>query len=132
MELYQSQYRPPLAIRFAPPGKLARPVVKRSNARMTSKYPSWKMQRMLQCESKNERNGMLLLDVCPGVKSFWPQPCIINYLLDDQQCLHYPDVLVNTGSRKCLVEIKTRIDAAARRTITDIPYKLNHSKILWV
>lgn len=111
MELYQSQHRPPLAIRFAPPGKLARAVVKRSNARMTSKYPSWKMQSMLQCESENERNGMLLLDVCPGVSSFRPQPCEIRYLQDGEEHRHFPDILVHAGYRKFLVEIKTRKDA---------------------
>lgn len=120
MKLNQAKDRPQLAIRFAPPGTLARQVVKRSNARKTSKYPSWKMQGMLQCESENERNCMLLFDVCPWVKSYRPQPCLINYLLDDQQCLHYPDVLVETLSGKELIEVKTTADAArpeiARRT----------------
>lgn len=126
MNLHHPQHRPPLVIQFPEPGKLARKVVKRSNARKTNKYPSWKMNRMLQCESCNERNAMLLLDVCPWVRSLQPQPCTINYLLDDQQCLHFPDVLVITPKAKVLVEIKTRKHAQypdieeRTRTLTEL------------
>jgi hypothetical protein len=36
----------------------ARTVVSRSRARSTAKYPSWKMGRMMQCESSNERDDL--------------------------------------------------------------------------
>jgi hypothetical protein len=112
--------KPDMAIHFAPPGVLARQVVKRSNARKTSKYPSWKMKGMLQCESENERNCMLLLDVCAWVKSYQPQPCVIKYLLDGQAYQHFPDLLANTHSGNELIEVKPRAHAdhpdIARRT----------------
>ncbi len=112
--------KPDLAIHFAPPGVLARQVVKRSNARKTSKYPSWKMNGMLQCESENERNCMLLLDVCSWVKSYRPQPCVIKYRMDGQERKHFPDLLVTTHSGNELIEVKPRAHAnhpdTARRT----------------
>ncbi len=104
----KSLIKPELAIRFAPPGTLARPVVKRSNARKTSKYPSWKMGSMLQCESENERNCMLLFDICPWVKSYRPQPCVIEYRLNGHEFMHFPDVLANTHSGNELIEVKPR------------------------
>lgn len=103
--------KPDLAIHFAPPGILTRQVVKRSNARKTSKYPSWKMNSMLQCESENERNCMLLLDVCPWVKSYRPQPCVIKYLLNGQERQHFPDLFVTTHSGNELIEVKARAHA---------------------
>ncbi len=103
--------QPPLVIKMAPPGQLARKVVKRSNARCTIKYSSWKMQSMLQCESTHERNCMLLLDVCPLVLGFHPQPCRIEFVLDRQSFMHYPDILVNTRFGQHLFEIKTARDA---------------------
>jgi hypothetical protein len=112
--------QPDLAIHFAPPGTLARQVVKRSNARKTSKYPSWKMGGMLQCESENERNCMLLLDLCPWVKSYRPQPCIIEYRLNGHMFKHFPDLLANMHSGHELIEVKPRAFAnhpdIARRT----------------
>ena len=104
----KSLIKPELAIRFAPPGTLARPVVKRSNARKTSKYPSWKMGGMLQCESENERNCMLLFDLCPWVKSYRPQPCVIEYRLNGHEFKHFPDVLAHTHSGNELIEVKPR------------------------
>jgi len=104
----KSLIKPELTIRFAPPGTLARPVVKRSNARKTSKYPSWKMDGMLQCESENERNCMLLFDLCPWVKNYRPQPCVIEYRLNGHEFKHFPDLLANTHSGNELIEVKPR------------------------
>lgn len=100
--------KPDLAIHFAPPGTLARQVVKRSNARKTGKYPSWKMGSMLQCESENERNCMLLFDLCSWVKSYRPQPCIIKYRMNGHAFKHFPDVLASTHSGHELIEVKPR------------------------
>lgn len=95
------------SIAFAPPGELSRKVVKRSNARVTFKYPSWKMQTSLQCESENERNCMLYLDMSPHVISFRPQPCVIDYVMHGQAHAHYPDFYVETHSGQYLIEVKT-------------------------
>jgi hypothetical protein len=108
MELQPFTARYPVSILFAEPGKLARKVVKRSNARKTSKYPSWKMGDMLQCESENERNCMLLFDLCPWVKSYQPQPCVIEYRLNGHEFKHFPDMLAKTHSGTELIEVKPR------------------------
>lgn len=92
-------------------GVRARKVVKRSNARITSKYPGQKAGRMMQCESSHERNAMLLLDACPSVANLSEQPCVISYILDGQQHRHYPDLLVQGFGWKELWEIKTQEDA---------------------
>lgn len=95
------------SIAFAPPGELIRKVVKRSNARVTFKYPSWKMQTSLQCESENERNCMLYLDMSPHVIGFRPQPCVIDYVMYGKAHVHYPDFFVETHSGRHLIEVKT-------------------------
>lgn len=94
-------------------GVRARKVVKRSNARITSKYPGKKAGRMMQCESSHERNAMLLLDACPAVANLSEQPCAINYILDGQQRRHYPDLLVQGFGWKELWEVKTQKDSCA-------------------
>lgn len=94
-------------IHFAEPREMSRKVVKRSNARATFKYPSWKMQTSLQCESENERNCMLYLDMSPNVISFRPQPCHINYVMDGQDHVHYPDIYVETNDGLHFIEVKT-------------------------
>jgi hypothetical protein len=95
------------SITFPPPGELSRKVVKRSNARVTFKYPSWKMQSSLQCESENERNCMLYLDMSPNVLRFRPQPCEIKYVMNGQDHAHYPDIYVETRDGSHLIEVKT-------------------------
>ena len=62
---------PKIQIIFPKDGKIrSRKVVKRSNARNTGKYPSWKMKRMMQWESVHEGNAMRILDATPHVTSF--------------------------------------------------------------
>ena len=62
---------PMIVINFPKDGKIrSRKVVKRSNARNSGKYPSWKMQRMMQWESVHEGNAMRILDAHPNVISF--------------------------------------------------------------
>jgi len=110
-----------VAIRFTEDDQLRmRKVVRRSNMRCTGKFASWKMGRMLQWESTHELNAMWLLETCSWVKQYKEQPCIINYVLDDQQCVHYPDFLVITPDKKEFWEVKTEDHARrpdiARRT----------------
>jgi hypothetical protein len=104
---------------FPDQGELrSRKVVKRSNARPTGKYPSWKMGRMLQWESRNELNAFLLLDCDPEVTRFNEQPCEITYVLDGVARRHYPDILVETNGRKELWEVKPESKAAEPEVAT--------------
>ena len=90
----------------------ARKVVTRSRARPTGKYPSWKAGRMLQWESPHELNAFRVLDADPRVGTFREQPCVIRFTLAGESRIHYPDVLVESGSRLELWEIKPASDAA--------------------
>lgn len=89
----------------------ARKVVRRSNARITGKYPGWKANRTMQWESPHERNAMILLDACPSVVSFNEQPCEITYVMEGKARKHYPDLLVKSRYWQELWEVKTRNDA---------------------
>lgn len=103
---------PKIEIIFPKDGKIrSRKVVKRSNARNTGKYPSWKMQRMMQWESVHEGNAMCILDATPNVVSFSEQPCEIIYTLNGNQRRHYPDFMVIEGKNREFWEVKTESDA---------------------
>ena len=95
----------------------ARKVVSRSKARSTTKYPSWKMARMTQCESSYELFAHRLLDANPAVRSFAEQPLTIRYILDGVERRHYPDILVQLvdGSQE-LWEVKSKKNAAEPET----------------
>lgn len=92
-------------------GVRSRKVVTRSRARPTGKYPSWKAGRMLQWESPHELNAFRILDADPDVRTFREQPCVIRYALAGESRIHYPDVLVKSGSRLELWEIKPAAEA---------------------
>lgn len=101
-----------VSIKFPVAGKTrARKVVTRSRARATGKFPSRKMNRMLQWESINELNAFRLLEVDPHVSSFEEQPCEIRFVMNGEQYLHYPDILVKTQYRKAFWEIKPAVEA---------------------
>lgn len=107
-----------VSIEYPENGELrARKVVSRSKARSTTKYPSWKMARMTQCESSYELLAHRLLDVNPAVRSFSEQPLTIRYILDGVEHRHYPDILVVLidGSQE-LWEVKSKKDAAEAET----------------
>src|SRR5260370_9079261 len=72
----------------------SRRVVTRSRFRPTGKYPSWKMERMLQWESINELNAFRLLDCDPRVTVFTEQPCEIVYFDGTETRRHYQDIYV--------------------------------------
>lgn len=104
---------PKVVIHFPQDGKIrSRKVVKRSNARNSGKYPSWKMQRMMQWESVHEGNAMRMLDADPSVISFNEQPCEILYILNGEKRRHYPDFLVTGSDHKEFWEVKTAKDAS--------------------
>lgn len=118
---------PSIEIIFPTNGKIrSRKVVSRSNARNSGKYPSWKMQRMMQWESPHEGNAMRILDATPCVISFNEQPCEIIYILNGIQRRHYPDFMVVEHHSREFWEVKTERDAndpeVAERTayLTDI------------
>src|SRR2546422_816406 len=100
----------------------SRRVVTRSRSCPTGKYPSWKMNRMVQWESRNELHAFRLLDCDPKVTTFHEQPCEIVYRQNDVERRHYPDVYVETTGSKELWEIKPNSKAsqdviAARSTL---------------
>ena len=101
------------AIEFPPDGKLRwRKIVRRSGSRPTGKYPSWKMQRMVQWESHNELNALRLLDADPSVTAFHEQPLRIAYTLRGEKHFHIPDILVICARGKFIWEVKTKSHAA--------------------
>lgn len=103
---------PSIEIIFPSNGKIrSRKVVSRSNARNSGKYPSWKMQRMMQWESPHEGNAMRILDATPQVIAFNEQPCEIIYTLNGEKRRHYPDLMVMEGNGRELWEVKTEADA---------------------
>lgn len=103
---------PILEIIYPKAGKVrARAVVSRSGSKATRKRPSWKMGRMMQCESPHERNAVVLLDVCPEVTAFYEQPLAVRYRMNGEAHTHYPDLLVEYGQRRELLEVKTWRDA---------------------
>lgn len=106
-----------IKIIFPEAGKLrARKVVTRSRARATGKFPSRKMNRMLQWESVNELNAFRLLEAAPGVKSYQEQPCEIQYTLNGESFVHYPDILVNLTHHREFWEIKPMAKAEQPET----------------
>lgn len=84
----------------------ARKIISRSRARATMKYPSWKLGRMVHCESVNELRAYRLLDVDPTATAFHEQPLEIHFTLHGERHIHYPDALVQYGNSRELWEIK--------------------------
>jgi hypothetical protein len=107
-----------LSVFFPTSGQLrSRKVVTRSRARSTGKFPSVKMNRMLQWESTNELNAMYLLECDPVVTEFHEQPCEIRYSDGVNHRLHYPDLYVVTNGVKEIWEVKTEAEALRPETI---------------
>jgi hypothetical protein len=83
-----------------------RDFISRSRSCPTGKYPSWKMERMMQWEATGERNAFRLLDCDPSVTAFVEQPCVVIYFNGVEQKRHVPDIYVQFCERKELWEIK--------------------------
>lgn len=93
-------------------GKIrARKVVKRSNARPTGKFFSWKSKRMIQWESIHELHAFRLLDADPTVISFGEQPMTIDYIIHNTETFHVPDILVRTKAGWEVWEVKAQSEA---------------------
>jgi len=98
--------------------KRARKIISRSRARPTEKYPSWKMNQMVECESVNELNAYRLLDADPAFSAFHGQPCVIRYCVDGTVHSHFPDTLVRSHAEaRELWEIKPSLSATNADTL---------------
>lgn len=96
---------------WAKPGQMARDVVRRSNLRVTYKYPSHKGNGILEAESANEQNCFRGLDVDPTVKGFYAQSATIYYIENGILRSHYPDIFVDyQGNRRSFIEVKAADD----------------------
>lgn len=100
-----------IRIEWAAPGERARRVVSRSNSRITGKYPSWKVGRMVHWESPLELDAFLLHDAAPKVTRFREQPARLVFWLNGVEQKHYPDMDVEADGMRILREIKTERDA---------------------
>ena len=86
----------------------ARKVVKRSNHRVTGKFPSWKAGRMLQWESSIERDAFILLEADTSVRQYREQPAKLTFNLAGQKRIHYPDIYAETDKERCFIEVKSK------------------------
>lgn len=100
-----------LSVRFPCPGeRRVRKVVTRSRARRTQKYPSWKMDRMIECESFNELVAARIYDLDPNVVSYHEQAIAIRYRMADEEREHIPDFVVRRPDCVDIDEIKDKRD----------------------
>lgn len=114
-----------ISLVFPEPGQLARKVISRSKQRPTFKYPSWKMGRMIHAESHNELNAFRLLDANPEVKAFQEQPLTIHYILNGEDHLHYPDILVTVQGKE-LWEVKPKKEATSEEIAERTAFLTKH------
>lgn len=86
------------------------PVRKVSNhgrKNMIGKFPSLKMNRMVQFESSIEWDFIYLLDYVPAIAEFEDQPLVITYEHEGKQRTYTPDFLVVfTNGQHALIECK--------------------------
>lgn len=109
--IVESEIQDILSIRFPRPGELrVRKIVTRSRARRTQKYPSWKMDRMIQCESGNELVAARIYDLDSNVVSFHEQALAIRYRMADEEREHVPDFVVRASDGVYVDEIKDHRD----------------------
>lgn len=90
-----------------------RTVVRRSAGRMTSRVSSYKLGRMVECESHYESRFVYRADQDPAIISFTEQPVRIRYPIDGVLKTHFPDFLVRRQDQVEFVEVKSARDAAS-------------------
>lgn len=97
-----------VTIQFSDKGKRVRKVVRRSNHRMTGKYPSIKNGRMVHWESQYEKQAIQLLEVNPSVTSYAEQAAIFKYSNGDGVTYkHIPDIYVELyNGNRVFIEVK--------------------------
>lgn len=89
----------------------ARNLIRRSRHVATGIYPSWKMGRLMQWESRVESKVFRLLDICPAITRYAEQPFTIHYFRDGKWHIHIPDVAVETCfGQRWILEVKSTKD----------------------
>lgn len=99
-----------------------RTVVRRSAGRMTSRVSSYKLGRVVECESHHEARFVYRADQDPAIVSFTEQPVRLRYPVEGVLRTHFPDFLVQMKDRVEFIEVKSARDAASPEisTRTDI------------
>ncbi|MGZ3238624.1 MAG: Tn7 transposase TnsA N-terminal domain-containing protein [Burkholderiaceae bacterium] len=87
-----------------------RPIVRRSNFRVTGKYPSFRNGKSIRWESFIEQDCFIRLDADPEVDSFQEQPAALHYMDDGIQRIHFPDLFLIRRGLRALWEIKSHTD----------------------
>jgi hypothetical protein len=98
-------------------GMRMRRVVRRSNMRVTGKYPSIKNNASVQWESTIERDCYALLEADGQIRSYNEQPVVIHYEIDGNPRRHTPDILINCHGRLILCEVKSAADPLLNEAI---------------
>lgn len=83
-----------------------RNLVHRGAPRPVCKYPSFKLNRTVECESLLEMDLATLLDATPVVTAFAEQAMTLRYLDDGIWRHHVPDYVVLSNGQLYLVEVK--------------------------
>jgi len=94
-------------------------IVNRSNSRPTGKYPSWKMNRMMQWQTVGHLNAFRLLDAESRVLSFQERPMAIEYEVHGTLRIEHPDILVVMAEQKELWTVINRAEVSAKSQTTD-------------
>lgn len=97
-----------MAIRKAfQPGKPVRKVVTQCSARVTGRFASRKMGRMIPWESQIERDFLYILEADPTVIEIHAQPLQLDVWFDGTRHSYTPDFLVqHTDGRTFIYEVK--------------------------
>jgi len=94
---------------------LARKVITRRGRRFRGYFPSRKLGRMMEWESLNERNVILLFEFSPGVLSYQAQPALIHYHDGQDTRAYYPDFeVIFLNGEAIHVEVKLARELAKR------------------
>tara|TARA_R110001599_G_scaffold64023_3_gene179192 strand:+ start:847348 stop:848064 length:717 start_codon:yes stop_codon:yes gene_type:complete len=99
-----------VAIEWAKPGERARKIVRRSNLRVTGKFPSFRNNASVHWESFTERDCVIRLDADPRIDSFKEQPATLTYVLNGKTYRHFPDLFVVGNGRAAFIEVKSHTD----------------------
>ena len=103
-----------LNIKFAEAGKRMRKIVRRSNSRMTGKFPSTKNGRLMHWESRYELETFQILEISPLVATYSEQPAKFKYVnFDGIPRIHFPDILVTlTCGVRFFIEVKPQSEVS--------------------
>ena len=97
-----------IAIIFAEAGEMSRKVIRRSNYKMTHKFPSAKNSSMVHCESRYEMYACQLLEILSLVIAYRAQPAIFKYSsYAGLEHSHFPDIFIELKNGvKAFIEVK--------------------------